>query len=142
MFDTAAKAFFHLLARSTALKNLASRYGMRQPTSFARRFIAGEGVDEAIAAARIVEAQGLLQTLDYLGESVTSAAAAEAATRDYLRVIDAVTRSGIERNLSLKLTQLGLTSIGRRRSTTCDGFSTPPTASSSASTWRARPTPI
>ncbi len=108
MFDTAAKTFFHLLARSTALKNLASRYGMRQPTSFARRFIAGEQVDEAIAAARATEAQGLLQTLDYLGESVTSVAEAEAATLDYLRVIDAVTRSGIERNLSLKLTQLGL----------------------------------
>ena len=80
MFDTAAKTFFHLLARSTALKNLASRYGMRKPKSFARRFIAGESVDEAIAAARIIEAQGLLQTLDYLGESVTSLAEAEAAT--------------------------------------------------------------
>jgi proline dehydrogenase len=108
MFDTAAKTFFHLLARSTALKDLASRYGMRQPTSFARRFIAGEGVDEAIAAARATESQGLFQTLDYLGESVASVAEAEAATVDYLRVIDAVTRSGIERNLSLKLTQLGL----------------------------------
>jgi proline dehydrogenase len=108
MFDSAAKTFFHLLARSTALKDLASRYGMRQPTSFARRFIAGESVDEAIAAARVIEAQGLLQTLDYLGESVTGVEEAEAAVLDYLRVIEAVTRSGIERNLSLKLTQLGL----------------------------------
>jgi proline dehydrogenase len=108
MFDTAAKTFFHLLARSTALKNLASRYGMRKPASFARRFIAGENVDEAIAAARLIEAQGLLLTLDYLGESVTSAAEAETATLDYLGLIDAVTHSGIERNLSLKLTQLGL----------------------------------
>ena len=109
MFDTAAKTFFYLLARSTALKNLASRYGMRKSKSFARRFIAGEGVDEAVAAARTIEAQGLRQTLDYLGESVTSLAAAESATLDYLKVIEAVTRSGIERNLSIKLTQLGLT---------------------------------
>jgi proline dehydrogenase len=108
MFDTAAKTLFHLLARSTALKNLASRYGMRKPASFARRFIAGENADEAIAAARLIEAQGLLLTLDYLGESVTSVEAAETATLDYLGLIDAVTRSGIERNLSLKLTQLGL----------------------------------
>jgi proline dehydrogenase len=108
MFDSTAKAFFHLLARSRSLKELASRYGMRKPDSFARRFIAGESVGEAIAAARIVEAQGLLQTLDYLGESVTSVAEAEAATLDYLRVIEAVTGAGIERNLSLKLTQLGL----------------------------------
>ena len=48
MLDRASKTFFHLLARSGTLKTLASRYGMRQPTSFARRFIAGETVAEAI----------------------------------------------------------------------------------------------
>jgi proline dehydrogenase len=108
MIDNASKAFFHLLARSRTLKKLASRYGMRGATSFARRFIAGETVEEAIAAARRVEADGLLQTLDYLGESVGSLAEADAATRDYLRVIDAIIQAGIGRNLSLKLTQLGL----------------------------------
>lgn len=109
MFDRAAKAVFHLLARSAGVKRLASRHGMRKPTSFARRFIAGETVEAAITAARAVEAQGLLQTLDYLGESVQSSAEADAATRDYLRVIDAVNQAGIIKNLSLKLTQLGLT---------------------------------
>lgn len=109
MFDSAAKALFHLLARSAGLKAFASKYGMRKPTSFARRFIAGENVDEAIAAARVIEAQGLLQTLDYLGESVATLAEADAASRDYLHVIDAIRQSGIGRNLSLKLTQLGLT---------------------------------
>jgi proline dehydrogenase len=108
MLHSASKAFFHLLARIDPLKALASRYGMRHPSSFARRFIAGETIDEAIAAARTVEARGFLQTLDYLGESVTSLAAADAATRDYLRIIDAIVASGIGRNLSLKLTQLGL----------------------------------
>ena len=108
MLHSASKAFFHLLARIDPLKALASRYGMRQPSSFAHRFIAGEAIDEAIAAARAVEARGFLQTLDYLGESVTSLAAADAATHDYLRIIDAIVASGIGRNLSLKLTQLGL----------------------------------
>jgi proline dehydrogenase len=108
MLHSAPKAFFHLLARIDPLKTLVSRYGMREPTSFARRFIAGESIDEAIAAARAVEARGCLQTLDYLGESVGTLAAADAATRDYLRVIDAVVAAGIGRNLSLKLTQLGL----------------------------------
>jgi proline dehydrogenase len=108
LLDNAAKAFFHLLARNRPLQSLASRYGMRRPTSFARRFIAGETVDEAIAAARAVEARGFLQTLDYLGESVATLAEADAATREYLRIIDAVVASGIIRNLSLKLTQLGL----------------------------------
>jgi proline dehydrogenase len=108
MLHSASKAFFHLLARIDPLKGLASRYGMRHPSSFARRFIAGETIDEAVAAARTVEARGTLQTLDYLGESVTSLAAADAATGDYLRIIDAIVASGIGRNLSLKLTQLGL----------------------------------
>jgi proline dehydrogenase len=108
MLDRASKTFFHLLAGSAVLKKLASRYGMRKPTSFARRFIAGETIDEAIAAARAIEARGLMLTLDHLGESVANLAEAEAATREYLDIIDAVIHAGIGRNLSLKLTQLGL----------------------------------
>lgn len=104
----ASKTFFHLLAQSNLLRRAASHYGMRHPTSFARRFIAGETVEEAIAVGRHLEEQGLLHTLDYLGESVASLAEADAATRDYLRVIDAIISAGIHRNLSLKLTQLGL----------------------------------
>ena len=49
MLDSAAKALFHLLARNSLLKTLASRVGMQQPTSFARRFIAGETTADAIA---------------------------------------------------------------------------------------------
>jgi proline dehydrogenase len=108
MLDAASKAFFHTLARSGLLKRLASRYGMRKPTSFARRFVAGETVQEAIEAASGAQARGLRVTLDLLGESVSNLEEADAATRGYLRVIDAVVASGIERNLSLKLTQLGL----------------------------------
>ena len=108
MLDSASKAFFHLLARSGVLKKLASRYGMRPPTNFARRFVAGETIAEAIEAAREVEGRGFAHTLDHLGESVGSLADADAATLDYLHMIDAVIASGIGRNLSLKLTQLGL----------------------------------
>jgi len=108
MIGAASKTFFYLLSRSARLKRLASRYGMATPDSFARRFIAGETVEEAIAAARALEARGMLISLDLLGESVTSLAAASAATRGYLEVIDAIIASGIERNISLKLTQLGL----------------------------------
>src|SRR5712692_9124142 len=102
------KFIFQALSRSRFLKKLASRYGMRQPTSFARRFIAGETVAEAVAAAREVEGRGFLHTLDHLGERVGSLADADAATRDYLRIIDAVVASGVGRNISLKLTELGL----------------------------------
>ena len=108
MLDAASKAFFHLLALSPTLKTLASRYGMRKPSSFARRFIAGETVAEAIVAARGVEARGLSQTLDMLGERVTDLDTAAAVTRDYLDAIGMITAAGIGRGLSLKLTQLGL----------------------------------
>jgi proline dehydrogenase len=108
MLDRASKTFFHLIAQNQTLKKLASRYGMRRPSSFARRFIAGETVAEAIEAARAVEARGMTVTLDLLGESVTNLEKADAATRDYVAVIDALIASGIGRNISLKLTQLGL----------------------------------
>jgi proline dehydrogenase len=109
MFQAASKAFFHALASSGPLQRLASRYGLRKETSFGRRFIAGETVEEAIEAARAVERSGLTQTLDLLGESVSSIAEADAATRTYISMIDSIVAAGIGRNISLKLTQLGLT---------------------------------
>jgi proline dehydrogenase len=109
MIDAVSKAAFHTLAGSRTLKRMASRYGMRRSGSFARRFIAGETVEEAIAAARQIEAVRMSHTLDYLGESVASIAEADQATRAYLGVIERVAQAGIGRNLSLKLTQLGLT---------------------------------
>jgi proline dehydrogenase len=108
MVDRVARAFFHLLAHSTILKRAASNYGMRSGRSFARRFIAGETVDEAITAARALQEHQFLLTLDLLGESVTSLETADAATRQYVRLLDAVIAAGVERNVSLKLTQLGL----------------------------------
>ena len=108
MLASLSKAFFHALSRSRTLKKVASRYGMRRPTSFARRFIAGETVEEAIDAARALEARGMSHTLDLLGESVSTLEGADAATRAYIAAIDAIVQAGIERNISLKLTQLGL----------------------------------
>jgi proline dehydrogenase len=109
MLQTVSKAFFHVLAGSQSLKSLASRYGMRGSDGFARRFIAGESVQEAIDAARRIETDGLHVTLDYLGESVASIAEADAATRAYIAILGEIAAAGIERNVSLKLTQLGLT---------------------------------
>jgi proline dehydrogenase len=109
MIAHVSKAFFQALASSQGLKHLASRYGLRRPDSFARRFIAGETIEEAIAAARAIESAGLLQTLDMLGESVATMAEADAATRAYLTLLDQVVAAGIGRNISLKLSQLGLT---------------------------------
>jgi proline dehydrogenase len=103
-----AKAMFFALSRSGMLKRLASTYGMATERSFARRFIAGETVDEAIVCARRLQSRGMLLTLDYLGESVRSSEEATAATTEYIRLIDVLVAAGIERNISIKLTQLGV----------------------------------
>ena len=108
MLDALPKAAFGALAGSSTVKALASRYGMRRPESFARRFIAGENLEDGIEAARELAAAGTRVTLDYLGESVASFDEANAAAQEYTRILNAIVQSGIERNVSLKLTQLGL----------------------------------
>jgi proline dehydrogenase len=108
MLEALSKATFATLSTSTVLKKLASRYGMRRPTSFARRFVAGHTLEEAIACARRIEAAGMTVTLDHLGERVTSRDLATAATRAYMEIVRAVIDAGISRNLSVKLSQLGL----------------------------------
>jgi proline dehydrogenase len=104
-----SKAIFHALAKNKGMQTFASRYGMRSDQSFARRFVGGETVPEAIAVARKIEASGMTETLHYLGESVASMAEADAATRSYIGVLNEIAASGVNRNVSLALTQLGLT---------------------------------
>lgn len=74
----------------------------------AQRFVAGDTLDEALAAARTLNADGLAVTLDYLGESVSDPAEAEAATEMAIRTLEEMAAAGIEGNISLKPTQLGL----------------------------------
>ena len=107
MIDAVQKSFFNLLSQSALLKRMASHYGMASPASFARRFIAGETVEEAINVARTLQSKGFDLTLDYLGESVRTHEEADGAAREYVHLIDVLMASGIERNISLKLTQLG-----------------------------------
>ena len=72
------------------------------------RFVAGEDLDAAMAAVAGLRAPGLRTTLDILGESVTDAAAAEAAAGRYLELLDRLAADGADGNVSLKLTQMGL----------------------------------
>src|ERR1017187_7334445 len=74
----------------------------------ARRFVAGATLDDALATGRRLNAEGIAVTLDHLGESVTSLEEAAAARDVYLRTLSAIHDSGIQGNVSLKLTQFGL----------------------------------
>jgi len=72
------------------------------------RFVAGEELDEAIAAARVCNDQGMLVSLDYLGENVATAADVQRARDAYLEVFDRIAAEKLNANVSCKLTQLGL----------------------------------
>ena len=72
------------------------------------RFVAGETLDQALAVARKLNAEGITVTLDHLGESVSTLAEAAEARDVYLRTLDAIHENGIQGNVSLKLTQFGL----------------------------------
>jgi len=106
MYDV-SRSIFYALAKSARLKRVASRYGMAHAGSFARRFIPGESFEEVLEPARALQAAGFHLTLDHLGESVRSFDETTAAAREYEQLIDAIVASGIERNISVKLTKLG-----------------------------------
>jgi len=72
------------------------------------RFIAGENIDDAIATIMDLNRAGMTATFDHLGESTTSRAEAESDVREYLRVLDRIEATGVNSNVSVKLTQLGL----------------------------------
>jgi proline dehydrogenase len=74
----------------------------------ARRFVAGQTLDEAIAAASVSNDAHMLATLDYLGENVPTVADAQRARDSYIEIFDRIARERIDANVSCKLTQLGL----------------------------------
>ncbi|MGO8787864.1 MAG: proline dehydrogenase family protein [Terriglobia bacterium] len=74
----------------------------------ASRFIAGEEVEDALRVIRRLNSEGFMVTLDYLGESVREAAAAEAACQTYLDLLDRLAAEKLDSHVSVKLTQLGL----------------------------------
>jgi proline dehydrogenase len=75
---------------------------------FARRFVAGETLDEALAAVEALNKKGISASLDLLGESVTNEREARAASVEYLRILDRIHERGLDANVSVKLTAMGL----------------------------------
>lgn len=75
---------------------------------FSRRYIAGERLEDAVEVSRQLNAQGFWTTMDVLGENITNLEEARKAKEACLQVYDAIAESGIQSNLSLKLTQMGL----------------------------------
>lgn len=81
---------------------------MRLLTFLAKRFVAGDNIEEAKEAVKRLNDQGLLVTLDVLGENVFSKEDAIKARDAYLNLLDVISAGNLNANVSLKLTQMGL----------------------------------
>jgi proline dehydrogenase len=87
---------------------LNSRPGLQRRLFFlAKRFVAGETVDSAIAAVTALNAAGLSATLDFLGEDVLQERDAAQTTATYIEMIDRITAAGANANVSVKLSAIG-----------------------------------
>jgi proline dehydrogenase len=91
-----SKRFAPLIMRSSVSRRVA------------RRFVAGEGLDDAVEAAREVNRLLQLASLDLLGENVSDEAGAARAAEEYIAIFDRIAAERLDANVSLKLTQLGL----------------------------------
>jgi proline dehydrogenase len=76
--------------------------------SASRRFVAGETLEEAIAATQELNTRHIPVALDLLGENVADAHEARLAADSYIDALDAIARTGADANISIKLTALGL----------------------------------
>ena len=74
----------------------------------ARRFVAGETIEEAMTAVRALNARGITASLDLLGESVHREEEACATAKSYLDLLDRIQSQKLDANVSLKLTAMGL----------------------------------
>jgi proline dehydrogenase len=96
------------LSERQGIFNFVRRNGLAR--RLASRFVAGETVEQGVSAAAELAGRGITTSLDLLGESVTAEAEAAAARDQYLRMLDqlAAADKGVEVNVSVKLTQMGL----------------------------------
>ncbi len=94
------------LSRRRSLGRLATRLPVTR--SMVARFVAGESLAEALPALERLHAAGFRTSVDVLGEAVASTDAARAAADEYAATLDALAGRGLDRNVSVKLSQMGL----------------------------------
>ena len=82
--------------------------GTKAGQSLAHRFVAGETLDQAAKVAGRLNRDGLRVSLDLLGEEVATPDEVEVAVRGYEECLERIAYDGLDANISIKLTQLGL----------------------------------
>ena len=100
------RALFIWLSESKRLRAMAERSRMGQRMS--RRFVAGETLEEALAATKATNDLGMAVSIDNLGENVTNAEEAKASAQLYHQLIEEMAKRKLNANVSLKLTHMGL----------------------------------
>jgi len=80
----------------------------RATRGVSRRFVAGEVLDDAVEATRALNKRGMHVSLDHLGENVSDAKEAASAAQDYINILDRIKQAGVDANISIKFTALGL----------------------------------
>jgi len=96
---------FWLSTKKSVTNALAER-GMRY--GFARRFVAGESLEDALAASKELNGQSRSVSLNHLGENVSTTVEARKVAESYVSMLRALDRDKLDGNISIKLTQLGL----------------------------------
>ncbi len=100
------RAFLIYLSQADWARRIVMRFSLARRTAL--RFVAGETLDEALAAVADLNAAGMLVTLDLLGEHTHNAEVATQATDRICETLDAIAASHANSTLSIKLTQIGL----------------------------------
>jgi proline dehydrogenase len=100
------RSFFVSLSKAGWAQHMITNWSFARRAAF--RFVAGETSAEAIAAVRQLNARGIRASLDHLGENTFSQADASHAVDEILAVIDEIEKAGVRANVSLKLSQIGL----------------------------------
>ena len=100
------RSAFIALSRNRTLRNFCEN--SRTGGKLSARFVAGMTIEDALRVARAVNDQGIHVTLDSLGESVTAPEEAHAAAEIYHRLLDSIAEQKLDANISVKLTQMGL----------------------------------
>ena len=98
--------FIFWLSTKRSVTNTIAHRGMQY--GFARRFVAGETLGEALTASQELCQQGRHVSLNHLGENVSSEAAAREVCAGYIQMVEELHAKNLAGNISIKLTQLGL----------------------------------
>lgn len=105
MIEKTMRDFFLFLSKNKPATKAAKKYGLRFG---AGRFVAGEEIEQAVEVIKKLNKEGLVVTIDYLGEFVDNEEEANFMTDNSIEAIRAIGREGLDAQLSLKMTSMGL----------------------------------